>query len=68
MPTGTPATIVQTLNREINAALQAPEVREKIRTEGGDALGGTTAAFADLLKLEIEKWAKVVKSSGAKID
>lgn len=64
-PTGTPAPIVQQLNQAINAALQQPAVAEKLRSEGGDVLGGSAASFANLLQAEVPRWAKIVKDSGA---
>lgn len=67
-PAGTPASIVATLNTEINRALKAPEVREKIAAEGAEPLGGTPEQFGALIKSEIAKWAPVVKDSGAKVD
>jgi tripartite-type tricarboxylate transporter receptor subunit TctC len=67
-PAGTPAAVIVRLNAEINKVLQMPEVREKIRVEGGGALGGTAEEFAGMIKSEISRWGKVVKESGARID
>jgi tripartite-type tricarboxylate transporter receptor subunit TctC len=67
-PAGTPASVVARLNAEVNKILKMPEVREKIRAEGGDILGGTPAEFASMIKTEHVRWGKVVKESGAKMD
>lgn len=67
-PAGTPAAVIAKLNAEVNKVLKMPEVREKIRVEGGDTLGGTPAEFASMIKSEHVRWGKVVKESGAKID
>jgi tripartite-type tricarboxylate transporter receptor subunit TctC len=68
VPSGTPAPIINTLNTEIDKALQAPAVREKIASEGGEVMGGTPEQFAAFIKSEIGKWGQVVKESGAKVD
>jgi len=67
-PAGTPAAIVQQLNKAINQALTQPDVAEKLRSEGGDVLGGTPEKFSTLLKAEVPRWAKIVKDSGASLD
>ncbi|SFD64908.1 tripartite tricarboxylate transporter substrate binding protein [Paracidovorax konjaci] len=67
-PAGTPAPIVQQLNKAINQALAQPDVAEKLRSEGGDVLGGTPEKFSALLKAEVPRWAKIVKDSGASLD
>lgn len=68
VPAKTDAKIVERLNKELNIALQAPEVREKIAAEGGGPLGGSAEKFDALLKAELPMWAKVVKDSGATVD
>jgi tripartite-type tricarboxylate transporter receptor subunit TctC len=65
-PMGTPAEIVATLNREINAALTDAKMKAKFADIGADALTGSPAEFGQLIAEETEKWAKVVKFSGAK--
>jgi tripartite-type tricarboxylate transporter receptor subunit TctC len=68
VPAGTPRPIVARINTAVNTALKLSAVREKIASEGGDALGGSPEQFAALLKTDYAKWAKVVKDSGAKLD
>jgi tripartite-type tricarboxylate transporter receptor subunit TctC len=67
-PAGTPADIVRTLNTEFNKALRDPAVAAKLRSDGGDVIGGTPEQFANLIKTEIPRWGRVVKESGATID
>ncbi len=67
-PAGTPAPIVQQLSKAINQALVLPDVAEKLRSEGGDVLGGTPEAFDKLLRAEVPRWGKIVKDSGASLD
>ncbi|MEN3296252.1 MAG: hypothetical protein V7642_5505 [Burkholderiales bacterium] len=67
-PAGTPALIIERLNAEVNRVLKMPEVQEKIRAEGGQVMGGTSAEFSALLKNDILKWGQVVKDSGVKND
>ena len=67
-PAGTPAPIIERLNAEVNKILALPEVKEKIASEGGAAIGGTPQEFTRFLAAELPKWAKLVKESGAKID
>jgi tripartite-type tricarboxylate transporter receptor subunit TctC len=67
-PRSTPAEIIATLNAAINAAFADPAMRARIADTGGSTLAGSPAEFGKLLAEETEKWAKVVKFSGAKPD
>jgi tripartite-type tricarboxylate transporter receptor subunit TctC len=67
-PAGTPQAIVTRLNAEINKALKASDVGDKIAEQGGNALGGTPEEFASLLKKDYAKWEPIVKASGAKVE
>jgi tripartite-type tricarboxylate transporter receptor subunit TctC len=66
-PKDTPAEVIHKLNREINAALMDPKMKLQLAKLGGTVLGGTPADFGKLIALEVDKWAKVVKFSGAKL-
>jgi tripartite-type tricarboxylate transporter receptor subunit TctC len=65
---GTPAPIVQRLNAEVAATLKRPEVRDRIAAAGGEPAAGSPAEFAALIRAETEKWAEVVRFSGARPD
>ena len=65
-PKNTPVEIVDKLNREINAGLADPRLRSRLTDLGGVTIAGSPADFGSLLASETEKWAKVVKFSGAK--
>ena len=67
-PKGTPAEIVNKLNREINDTLAEPKIKARLAELGGDSIAGSPADFWKLHTMETEKWAKVVKSSGAKVE
>ncbi len=67
-PKGTPAEIVDKLNKEINAGLADPKMKARLADLGGMVLAGSPADFGKLIAAETEKWAKVVKFSGAKAD
>jgi tripartite-type tricarboxylate transporter receptor subunit TctC len=62
----TPVEVIATLNKEINAGLADPKIRARFADLGGSVLAGSPAAFGKLIADETEKWAKVVKFSGAK--
>jgi tripartite-type tricarboxylate transporter receptor subunit TctC len=63
-PAGTPASIVDRLNGEVNRALQSPAIRQKFETLGCEPAGGTAAAFGAYFRDEIEKWRKVIEAAG----
>ena len=67
-PAGTPPEIVNRMNAEINRALEAPDVKERLAQLGFDFRRNTPAEFAAFLKAEVVKWAQAVKDSGAKAD
>jgi tripartite-type tricarboxylate transporter receptor subunit TctC len=67
-PKETPVEIIDKLNREINVALMDPKMRVQLAKLGGTVLAGTPADFGKLIANETDKWAKVVKFSGAKLD
>jgi tripartite-type tricarboxylate transporter receptor subunit TctC len=65
-PKNTPAEIIDKLNKEINAGLADPKIKAAVADMGGTVLAGSPADFGKLIADETEKWAKVVKFSGAK--
>jgi tripartite-type tricarboxylate transporter receptor subunit TctC len=67
-PRNTPAEIVERLNKEINAALVDPRMRPRLADLAGIPFAGSSADFGKLIADETDKWAKVVKFSGAKPD
>jgi tripartite-type tricarboxylate transporter receptor subunit TctC len=68
VPNGTPAEIVDKLNKEINAGLDDPRIKLCLADLGGTVLAGSSAQFAKLIVDETEKWAKVIKFAGIKAD
>ena len=67
-PRNTPTEIIDKLNREINESLADPKLKARLADLGGIALTGSPADFGRLIVAETEKWAKVVKFSGAKAE
>jgi len=68
VPGGTPAAIVQLLNRESVKALQQPEIRQRFLSVGVEAVGSSPDAFAAKIRSEIAKWGKVFRNAGIKAD
>jgi tripartite-type tricarboxylate transporter receptor subunit TctC len=67
-PRATPAAIVGLLNRELVAIVQTPEVRKAYAVEGGEPVGNSPEEFARWLRVEIAKWAKVVKAANIRVE
>jgi tripartite-type tricarboxylate transporter receptor subunit TctC len=67
-PAGTPPAVVSQINADVAAALRETETIEKFRGQGAEPLITTPDQFLAMLKADVEKWGKVVKASGAKLD
>jgi tripartite-type tricarboxylate transporter receptor subunit TctC len=67
-PKGTPAAIVDRLNREINAGLADTKVRTRFEELGANVIPGTAAQFGKFCADEVAKWARVIKSAGIKAE
>jgi tripartite-type tricarboxylate transporter receptor subunit TctC len=67
-PMGTPAAIIDALNKEVNAALADPTISKRFADLGGVPIPGSPADFGKLIAEETEKWAKVVKFANVKLD
>jgi tripartite-type tricarboxylate transporter receptor subunit TctC len=67
-PANTPPAIVTRLNEEMVKALRNPVLRERLAREGVDAVGNTPKEFATFIRSEMDKWARAVKESGAKVE
>ncbi len=63
-PAGTPKDIVDKLNAEMNKALAAPDVRQRMLDAGIEPAGGTPQQFAGFIQSEMAKWGKVAKTAG----
>jgi tripartite-type tricarboxylate transporter receptor subunit TctC len=67
-PAGTPRDIVGRLNAEVVRILRLPEVRDQLTAQGADIVGNSPEEFAAWIRVEVKKWAEVVRVSGAKVD
>lgn len=67
-PVRTPADIVQQLNRQIAAILQLTDTRKRLAALGFDPIDNTPDQFTAYIKVEVAKWAKVIRESGARVD
>jgi tripartite-type tricarboxylate transporter receptor subunit TctC len=67
-PAGTPRPILDKLNAEINRILASAEVKETWGKQGAQPMGLSIEGFDKFLRVDIIKWEKVVKASGAKVD
>jgi tripartite-type tricarboxylate transporter receptor subunit TctC len=67
-PKNTPPEIIAKLNKEVNAILAEPETKKRLIELGGDPLVTTPEAFAAIVASETEKWEKVVKFAGLKVE
>ena len=63
-PAGTPAAIVDTLNRIAAEAMRDPAVKERLASQGATLIGDTPEHFRRFIDAEIRKWAKVIKDAG----
>jgi tripartite-type tricarboxylate transporter receptor subunit TctC len=67
-PAGTPAAVIDRLNRQVTKVLESSEVREKLLAQGAEPMPGSPQAFASFMQQEMAKWAPVVKQAGVKLD
>jgi tripartite-type tricarboxylate transporter receptor subunit TctC len=67
-PKGTPAEIVDRLNREINAVVSSPEIAARLDGLGSEPFAGSPSDFGRLIADEADKWGKVVRFAGLKVE
>jgi tripartite-type tricarboxylate transporter receptor subunit TctC len=67
-PAGTPKEMIAKLNTEFNKALAAPDLRKKLSDQGADPMGGSVEQFGNLIRDDVARWGKIVKSSGARVE
>jgi tripartite-type tricarboxylate transporter receptor subunit TctC len=67
-PAGTPAAIISRLHAESVKAINSPEMREFITREGAEPVASTPQEFAAHFRSEVERYAKIIKAAGVKVD
>jgi tripartite-type tricarboxylate transporter receptor subunit TctC len=67
-PANTPRDIVQRLQNEVATAVQSADVKERFASQGAEPVGGTPEALSALMKIETDKWKRVIDSGQIKPD
>jgi tripartite-type tricarboxylate transporter receptor subunit TctC len=67
-PAGTPFPVLNRLNAELQSALNDPETNRRILATGAEPMPSSSSEFQKMIESEIQKWAKVIKISGARIE
>jgi tripartite-type tricarboxylate transporter receptor subunit TctC len=65
---GTPADTISRLQRDLSASLKSPDVLERLQSQGIEPVGSTPAEFERFFNAEVEKWGKVVRQAGVKVE
>ena len=65
-PAKTPANLITKINQDVVNVVLSPEIKERLKAEGADAVGSTAAQYTKFLQEEAVKWAKVIKFAGVK--
>jgi len=67
-PAGTPKEIITKLNREVLRALVSPDIKERLANQGMETIGGTPEEFVAYNRREMQKWSKVIRERGIKVE
>jgi tripartite-type tricarboxylate transporter receptor subunit TctC len=67
-PAKTPAAVIAKLNKAVDAALAEPTVHEKLVKTGATPVGGTPEALGTFMKAQYDKWGRVIKANGIKME
>jgi tripartite-type tricarboxylate transporter receptor subunit TctC len=65
---GTPRDVIGKINQDVNRVLGTSEMRARLETEGAEASGGSPEEFGRFFRAEIDKWAKVIKAAGIRLE
>ena len=68
VPAGTPQNIVTRLNRELMTVLNLPDLKERLASQGGDAVSSTPGEFAAFIADELKKWTRVIRAANIQVD
>jgi tripartite-type tricarboxylate transporter receptor subunit TctC len=68
VPAGTPKAIVTRLNHELVAALNLPDLKERLASQGGDAVSSTPEQFAAFIADELKKWTNVIRTANIQVE
>ena len=68
VPSGTPRPIIDQISASVNTSLRQPDLREKFLAAGAEPAGGTPEAFAEYIRVEVPRWEKVIRQSGATLN
>ena len=67
-PAGTPREIITRLNAELLKVINLPDFKQRIEVDAVEPIGSTPEQLGDYIRVELVKWAKIVRDSGAKVD
>ena len=67
-PKRTPAAVVNRLNSAINDVLRAPDVRDRLMADGSETVGSTPAAFEQHMRSELQRFRKVIREAGIRLE
>jgi tripartite-type tricarboxylate transporter receptor subunit TctC len=67
-PAGTPAPIIRKLHAEVVRILNLPELRTRLAADAVEPIGNSPEEFAAVIKADVAKWAKVVKTAGMRAE
>ncbi len=68
VPAGTPRDAILKLNAATNKVLQMPAVRKRFTDNDGEVLGGTPEEYGRIIRAELDKWGKVIRNAGIKVE